>query len=35
MVELFRSPQINWISAKKYFIAATIFLLLVGARRRH
>src|SRR5262245_56881418 len=31
MVELFRNPQIDWIKAKKTFIAVTIVLLLAGA----
>jgi preprotein translocase subunit SecF len=31
MVELFRNPRINWLKAKGKFIAATIFLLLLGA----
>jgi preprotein translocase SecF subunit len=31
MIELFRDPQIDWIGAKKYFIAVTIVLLIAGA----
>ena len=31
MVELFRNPKIDWLSAKKFFIGVTIFLLLMGA----
>lgn len=31
MVELFKNPSINWIGAKKYFIAITIILLVFGA----
>jgi len=31
MVQLFRNPQIDWINAKKTFIAITIVLLLAGA----
>src|SRR5215510_8119777 len=31
MVELFRNPKVDWLSAKKFFIGVTIFLLLMGA----
>lgn len=31
MIELFSEPKINWIAAKKHFIAITIVLLLAGA----
>jgi preprotein translocase subunit SecF len=31
MVEFFKNPQINWIRIKKYFIASSITLLLLGA----
>lgn len=31
MVELFRDPNIDWLSKKKIFIGVTIFLLLLGA----
>ncbi len=31
MVELFRSPRIDWLQAKKFFIGVTILLLLIGA----
>ncbi len=31
MIELFREPKIDWIRAKKSFIAVTVILLVVGA----
>jgi preprotein translocase SecF subunit len=31
MVELFRNPSLDWIGAKRYFIAVTIVLLILGA----